>query len=507
MKNIPWHQLPRTTSPQLFQVIRKLLLEHKEAGASLIPINVIENEITTQHTDQMATQEEINTVITLLHTRGFIYRLDSGSETIRLLMKPELINQYASSIIQAARNNPLGIGAVPERYVLLGAIPFSGFERLPQDQEKIVLEATIELIIKHDLCFREMGFLVFPSQISVTRPTAFDTLPRAEVTYRFSGSIETIYASLVVRLSYTNHFIREDQWKYAVEFSREGIRLGFSMYQVEEGTGELEIFFYPGISEFDRVTFIRFVTDHLRVKGIDIEEHIRLYCHKCDEEIKNLEAIETRIRDGHLDIPCQYCVSLVIIPRSIEERYQRDPSLIEIQRELEVRSKKGTEQEVRDFKVDRRQYTAIDDRIIRILHLSDIHLENEQQAKQYRVQLETDMIRELKVKQLNYLIISGDISVLSSEAEYWAAFEMINGLVKRFGLDSGRVVISPGNHDLSWDFSEEAYRFTPKRKLPKQLKDGLFIPAKDAGSLALQRHLCDFIFTFITWSAILRNNP
>ena len=60
---------------------------------------------------------------------------------------------------------------------------------------------------------------------------------------RFSGGIETIYASLVVRLSYTDYFRREDQWKYAVEFSRNGSRLGFSMQQVEEGTGELvEVF-------------------------------------------------------------------------------------------------------------------------------------------------------------------------------------------------------------------------------------------------------------------------
>lgn len=87
-----------------------------------------------------------------------------------------------------------------------------------------------------------MGFLVFPRQINVTRPAPLESHPRTEVAYLFSGSIETIYASLVVLLSYTDHFQREDQWKYAVEFSRDRQRLGFSMQQVEEGTGELEIF-------------------------------------------------------------------------------------------------------------------------------------------------------------------------------------------------------------------------------------------------------------------------
>jgi len=201
--------------------------------------------------------------------------------------------------------------------VLIGNIAFSGFERLPPAQERMVLEATAELLIRHDLCFREMGLLVFPSQINVTRPAPSEAHPKTEVAYRFSGSIETIYASLVVRLSYTEHFRREDHWRYAVEFSRDGVRLGFSMRQIEEGTGELEIYFHPGISEFDRVSFIRFVTDHLRTKGIDIEEQIRLYCAHCGEEVVNRDAIEVRVKDGRLDIPCQYCGHDIIIPQSI----------------------------------------------------------------------------------------------------------------------------------------------------------------------------------------------
>ena len=94
--------------------------------------------------------------------------------------------------------------------MLTGSIAFTGFERLPQAEETLVLDGTAELLIRHDLCFREMGYLVFPSQINVTRPAATEEHPRTEVAYRFSGSIETIYASLVVRLSYTNHFRRED---------------------------------------------------------------------------------------------------------------------------------------------------------------------------------------------------------------------------------------------------------------------------------------------------------
>ncbi len=371
---IPWERLPRTSTPRLFQTLRKLLLERKEAGDTLLSMGERRDALEERFTERTAEQDELDTVVALLQSRGLVFRLDPRPRVTLVLLKPQRVNQYGSSIIQAARNHKLGIGAVPERDVLTGALPFSGFERLSQADEVLVLEATTELLIRNDLGFREMGYLVFPSQINITRVPPEEAHPRTEVTYRFSGSIETIYASLVVRLSYTDYFQREDQWRYAVEFSRDGVRLGFSMEQVAEGTGELEIYFHPGINEFDRVTFIRFVTDHLRAKGIDIEEEIRLYCPNCSKEVNNREAIESRVQAGDLEIPCQYCSTVIVIPKSVEEHYRRDPSLVEKQQELAEVVERRTETEVEQLRTDQRQYTSTEDLRIRILHLSDLHL-------------------------------------------------------------------------------------------------------------------------------------
>ena len=487
LSSIPWDRLPRTSTPRLFQAVREVLLERKAAGATLIAMDDIRQAAQERFTERAAAQAELDTVVQLLQSRGLVHRLDPRPSTppgmTYVLLKPERINQYGASVIQAARNHTLGIGSVAERDVLVGNLALAGFERLPVTEEALVLEATTELLIRHDLGFREMGYLVFPSQINVTRIPPGEAHPRTEVAYRFSGGIETIYASLVVRLSYTDYFRREDQWKYAVEFSRDSNRLGFSMRQVEEGTGELEIYFYPGVSEFDRVTFIRFVTDHLRAKGIDIQEQIRLYCPKCSKEVTNRDAIEARVQEGFLDIPCQYCVTTIVIPRSVEEIYRRDPTLGAKQQQLAETVEKRTEAEVKQFRADQGQYTGAEERGIHILHLSDLHLGDDALAGVYRTQLETDLIQELKIKRLEYLVISGDVAVRSTEQEYRAAFALVDGLVKRFGLDASRVVVVPGNHDLNWDLSEVAYPFVPKRKLPSTLPEDQYIPAGDAGAL------------------------
>jgi predicted MPP superfamily phosphohydrolase len=132
---------------------------------------------------------------------------------------------------------------------------------------------------------------------------------------------------------------------------------------------------------------------------------------------------------------------------------------------------------------DRQSAASVQDRHIHLLHLSDLHLENETQAHVYRMQLETDLIQELELTHLDYIIISGDLTNCAMVEEYRAAFGFLDGLVKRFGLNAGCVVVVPGNHDLNWDASEEAYQFIPKRKLPAALPKGEYIPAGESGAL------------------------
>ncbi|MBE8988331.1 NB-ARC domain-containing protein [Nostoc sp. LEGE 12450] len=115
------------------------------------------------------------------------------------------------------------------------------------------------------------------------------------------------------------------------------------------------------------------------------------------------------------------------------------------------------------------------DNQIRILHLSDIHLETSAQAQRYFAPLVNDLNTNLKVEHLNYLVISGDITYQSTKDECEAAFELVDKLVKRYELNPGRIIIVPGNHDLNWELSETAYTLVPKRKLPNPLPEGRYI--------------------------------
>jgi predicted MPP superfamily phosphohydrolase len=488
LEDIFWEKLPRITTPKLFQIIRDYLLEKQSAGDELIQWDQIEREIGLRHAEYSSIQAEVETVVGLLQKRGLVYRLDPTPGLALILLRPELINKYASVIINAARNHPDGVGTILERDIVTARLPFDGFsseERLPSHEEKLILESTVELFIRNNLAFREMGRLIFPSQLRVRSNSYSLEHPSAEVFYEFSGSVEAIYASLVVCLNYTHDFHLENLWNYAAEFSRDGSHLGFFMQEIGEGLGKLEIYFYTGVNDFDRVTFIRFICSHLHSKGIDLHEYIRLYCPnlECVREVTNREAIETRVKAGKLEIFCQFCDAAVLIPPSIEEKYRSERSYQEKQKELQDTVEQRTKQEIQEFRQDHQQYMANSDQLVRILHLSDIHLGTVAQSQRYFTQIATDLTQNLHVKQLSYLVISGDIANRSTESEYEAAFDFLDKLVKRYGLDPSRVVVVPGNHDLNWDLSESAYAFVPRSKLPDPLPQARYISAGNAGAL------------------------
>lgn len=488
VKNIPWQKLTLTKTPRLFQNIYKLLLEYKRSDNAVILMNDFKNAVDQRYVEQQPTQAEIDIVIKNLQTRGVVYQLEPTPKVSFILLKPELINQYAAFIIQAAWSHPRKIGAVSERDVVTGKLFFpNSFKRLNPSEEKILLESTAELLIERELCFRDMGMLVFPSQITITRPSSSIEASRSEVTYLFSGSIEAIYASLVVRLSYIEHFKRENLWKNTAEFSREKNRLGFTMTQVKEDTVELDVYFDQNVNNFDRVTFIRFITENLYAKGLNIFESIKLYCPNCEcgKEIDNQKAIEARIQAGKSDVLCPYCETVVMIPLNIEEYYQKGHiDYSKQQKEFTKKANERTKQEVQEFLLDNSDKQLQDEgNRIYILHLSDIHLGTSKDALIYRNQLELDLIKNLKVHRLDYLVISGDIANYSLPEEYDAAYEMINEMVKKFGLDSDRIIVAPGNHDLNWELSKKAYNFVYQSDLPAQLQDSQKISGGDEGVL------------------------
>lgn len=110
--------------------------------------------------------------------------------------------------------------------------------------------------------------------------------------------------------------------------------------------------------------------------------------------------------------------------------------------------------------------------VMNILHLSDLHFGTETDAKIWYSQLAEDLIRGLKCKHVDILIISGDIANKSVPEEYTAAQKFLELLSEEFKLIPKHIVIVPGNHDLNWQIAEQAciYEGREENKSPTDNK-------------------------------------
>src|SRR5262249_34909219 len=147
--------------------------------------------------------------------QGLVWRLSFGD---LILLKPELLNDYASAVVLGARNHPMGLGSLSERDVLDARIDLSAVNRIKDGQaERSLLHAVVERCLQCQIAIREGDQLVFPSKLNLTSPELPEEA-RCHSVYHFQGPAEEIYATLVVRLAKSGAFELHRAWRGGAVF-------------------------------------------------------------------------------------------------------------------------------------------------------------------------------------------------------------------------------------------------------------------------------------------------
>lgn len=348
---IPWDNLPITRSPELWKDMREYLLERRKGKEVLTRRSDLLEAFQQKHPEAVFSEADFKTVISHAQAQGLVWRLSFGDF---VLVKPEILNDYASAIVRIARKHTEGLGAVSERDVLEARIDFEDLKRLPeQGTERSLLHAVVELFLNREVALREGEQLVFPSKFNRKLPE-YPKPPIREVAYSFSGPIEDIYATLVVRIFYSGAYEKKDLWKNAAEFrdTMESV-CGFILESPNEGYGIISVFFDDNTSMNSKVLFLKFIHEHLYKHSLnDSLKRERIYhCPECGEEVENRKAIEIRRKKGKRTIACQYCDTEIPLFDLLEEKFG-DRELLQQVRELEKEAdeRKGHEVGLTTFK-------------------------------------------------------------------------------------------------------------------------------------------------------------
>ena len=332
LDGIRWENIPWRTSPRLFKSLKEEIVRLKDEDRVLMRFNELRDGLRLRITtdDERFSDEQLKAVIGLLAGPGAVWELKFGSW---VLLQPERINAYAQAVIQTLREDQFERGCVPEERVLAGDLKYeSSAPRLPEDEERIVLLAMHQLLVERALCLREHTEtgtqLIFPSYYRRERKELTGE-PATQVSYRFYGFLDEIYATLVVRLHHSEAIKNDELWRYAADFrTLTGKQLGVKLTRLGEGAGELSVYCDPTIDVGEKILFSKYVHEHVMQKGQDVERLRHYVCPHCGTEAGNravamkrltgwLEARSKgtshakRSRRGHRDkdVPTMICVS------------------------------------------------------------------------------------------------------------------------------------------------------------------------------------------------------
>jgi small GTP-binding protein len=126
-RSIPWNRLPITNSPELWVKLRDYIATLRMGEEILITTSNLLLSFNQKYPNDKFEGNEFNTVLNHAQIQGLIWKFSFGDF---ILLKPELMNDYASAIIRAARKNPNGLGLIDEAKLLAGDIDFEDMPRI-----------------------------------------------------------------------------------------------------------------------------------------------------------------------------------------------------------------------------------------------------------------------------------------------------------------------------------------------------------------------------------------
>jgi len=307
-KLLPWETIEFRSTMENFPPLKESILavrDDKEGNVVVTP-KELETRVRKAAPSLEFTSEDLRAVTGLLAGEGVLHALPYGDLVV---LQPSWINIYASTLVKMAGEDKTHLGHVQLAKIQPGELPNDGTPRLLVEDERQLLPALVALFLERALAWKQDTdkgtMLVFPSYVRLPRSEP-PPRPGRTVLYRFTGPLEEIYATLVVRLYYSGLFAKTTLYRQAVDFQTETGKLAALTMKEEGERGELEIYFGAKLDADIQASFQRFVHEHLKAKASDLERLRNFFCPKCGEE-PDRRAIDNALKKKWPELLCVYC--------------------------------------------------------------------------------------------------------------------------------------------------------------------------------------------------------
>ncbi len=360
---INWEVLPKVSSNDLFQRIKDFLATEKESGRLLSTVDDLYHtflKVESAPPDADNLRPQFETCIGRVESRGLIRRLSFGNF---VLLQPELLDAYASALVNAVKDEPEGFGSIAEARVQAGDFSIPRDERIQnKEQEKLLLLAMVEDLLHSEIALRETAddglHLVFPSQSTRENPELPDPAGKTAI-FSFEGPVQNIYATLTVRLSHSGLFKKKELWKNAVTYQASvGGTCGLFLHNIGEGRGEFTLFYDQAASAQTRLQFEDYIHIHLQRRALPetIKRRRILVCNHC-HTVMTEQILQSRLNLGHNWLNCPVCDQRIsLIDREEPLTAAPSPAVQQMDRAADTQRDRATAQTILQGKIKTRDF-------------------------------------------------------------------------------------------------------------------------------------------------------
>jgi hypothetical protein len=178
-KELELVEIEPTTMPLTFKEIKSYVLSLKEELGGeriLLAWDSLRQKLEATNPERQFSDEDMQTAVQHLAKQSYVRILRTSKGEERVLLKPEMVNNLASSFVLEGIRNPQGLGALDEELIRINAYRFKELEGLTNEEAGTLLDAVTALFIEHNVAFRKtLGrtkYLIFPQLISRKKSTS-----------------------------------------------------------------------------------------------------------------------------------------------------------------------------------------------------------------------------------------------------------------------------------------------------------------------------------------------
>jgi len=325
---IPWDEMPATITTITFKRIKEFVLNLKEQTsreAVLVRPDELRHQLEKTDKDWAFSNDEMMTAVKHLENHGYITICFGSDGQQSILLFPDILVNLVSSFVLEARGNVQGLGVLDEKRLLDGDYEFTDLKNIKKEEQEILLESAAVLFLNQNICFRESidgaaqrSLLVFPSLINEKRPKTSDVVIEDDASYLVTGSIENVYASMVVLLGYTDHFTRQHQWQNQAQYElQENQICGFRQISEHEGEIELSLYYNDTTPSNGRMLFQGLFETFLQHRDVTITRFEIVVCPDCKERQEHA-SVTRQIAKGRVFVCCANCGDKIDIPETTQ---------------------------------------------------------------------------------------------------------------------------------------------------------------------------------------------